>query len=849
MAVAKLASFFQFQEQRPAGFDGDEACKCKCGQGSNIDKFYSVSEFEAEMTSAALVSLTAEISHSYLFHLGKSSVADKVRPVISALYRFSCTAVDAEHRRRRFQAHYNNQHGPATDYYYSPLGRTSRIAAAGRSVDYAYVPKSNLLERRDAKVGLGATGTKVLSSTHLYDAKGNLTDVQNMRQAPFNVAVLAHHYGLDALNRREVAEREDGTHWTYGYDSRSQVTSGKKYLGTGPLPGMQNEYEYDNIGNRLVSKDGGNITGGGLRTTSYVPNALNQYTNITRSDFKTDFVGTAGPSDVVSVNGTAAERAGPWWRAEVTPSVGSLFGFGYVELNGQGINGPSSNNLPLRAPAYPTFTSFVPNGYDADGNLLSDGRQTYVWDGENRLIEAWAPGYGTVATFHLVFAYDSQSRRIWKKVFAVTGNGSQAAEVPIVEERYLYDGWNLAVTLRSDGVQSAAPTIAQSYIWGPDLSGSLQGAGGVGGLLMTLDSINAQIHFPAYDGNGNLMVLVRAETGTNATVDAAYEYDPFGRTVRATGPAAQGNPFRFSTKFTDDETGLVYYGYRYYDAMLGRWLSRDPIAEQGGVNIYGMVENDNVDGVDVLGLSEKKQKKIYMLTGLDGASTDLNTTGGNFSQSLESEIVGIFGYLPATVRAIKEKVYFSKTLGPHWSNDLIKLAEREFEAEFKKPCCSKISFEYGNFDDKKTLVDGLKKSSDRKEYVDTILFAHGKEIETVGPKIKTGSAWPTRKITKTGKFGIFMSGGIGKKSGFNFGSYLELDGLISKDSIALETINFMACHNAAFPDEVGGVKLKKGFVKGETPHGYPAEGVLPATLFAIPLKNIIKSHCCEKNEK
>jgi RHS repeat-associated protein len=119
---------------------------------------------------------------------------------------------------------------------------------------------------------------------------------------------------------------------------------------------------------------------------------------------------------------------------------------------------------------------------------------------------------------------------------------------------------------------------------------------------MAVNNTSEQIHFPAYDGNGNLMVLVRAETGTNATVDAAYEYDPFGRTVRATGPAAQGNPFRFSTKFTDDETGLVYYGYRYYDAMLGRWLSRDPIAEAGGKNLFAMVENSVTGRWDLLGL-------------------------------------------------------------------------------------------------------------------------------------------------------------------------------------------------------------------------------------------------------
>jgi RHS repeat-associated protein len=56
---------------------------------------------------------------------------------------------------------------------------------------------------------------------------------------------------------------------------------------------------------------------------------------------------------------------------------------------------------------------------------------------------------------------------------------------------------------------------------------------------------------------------------------------PFGEVIRATGPMAKANPFRFSTKYQDDETDLLYYGYRYYNASTGRWLSRDPIDEPG----------------------------------------------------------------------------------------------------------------------------------------------------------------------------------------------------------------------------------------------------------------------------
>ena len=77
---------------------------------------------------------------------------------------------------------------------------------------------------------------------------------------------------------------------------------------------------------------------------------------------------------------------------------------------------------------------------------------------------------------------------------------------------------------------------------------------------------------------------------------------PFGEVIRATGPMAKLNPFRFSTKYQDDETDLLYYGERYYNASTGRWLSRDPIEEKGGLNLYGFVYNSPLNKTDALGL-------------------------------------------------------------------------------------------------------------------------------------------------------------------------------------------------------------------------------------------------------
>jgi RHS repeat-associated protein len=157
----------------------------------------------------------------------------------------------------------------------------------------------------------------------------------------------------------------------------------------------------------------------------------------------------------------------------------------------------------------------------------------------------------------------------------------------------------------------------RTYVWGLDLSESMDGAGGVGGLLwVTLHTASgpaAGTHFAAYDGNCNIVALTSASDGSPT---ARYEYGPFGEPIRVTGPAAALNAFRFSTKRTDPTTDLVLYEYRAYSPTLGRWVSRDPINELGfklltgkdeafdlyeEKNLYALVRNRPVNYIDALG--------------------------------------------------------------------------------------------------------------------------------------------------------------------------------------------------------------------------------------------------------
>ncbi len=218
--------------------------------------------------------------------------------------------------------------------------------------------------------------------------------------------------------------------------------------------------------------------------------------------------------------------------------------------------------------------------YDSDGNLTNYNGWTYSWNGENRLI--MASNGNTVVTF----AYDYMGRRFRK----IVHDGTTATT-----NYYVYDGWNLIQEL----TYSQTHTLTNYYTWGLDLSGSLQGAGGIGGLLScsSRSASGTETYYPVADGNGNITEYVT----TNGTIAAHYEYNPFGGAITSSGTKVNDFHFRFSSKYFDDETGLYNYGLRDLDVELGRWISRDPIGKDGGINIYGFVGNAPLSDVDALG--------------------------------------------------------------------------------------------------------------------------------------------------------------------------------------------------------------------------------------------------------
>jgi len=300
-------------------------------------------------------------------------------------------------------------------------------------------------------------------------------------------------------------------------------------------------------------------------------------------------MGIARATETITLNGNQVPyRKGEYYYTNLVVNNASV-------AQWQQLSVADGGRSPTNGYVYLPKTQEILN-YDTDGNLTNDGRWSYVWDAENRLVRMEPSGTVTVpdgAKRKIEFAYDPQGRRIQKAVCAWV---SSAWSI-ILSNRFVYDGWNVATELNATN-----NNVIRSYMWGLDLSGSLQGAGGVGGLLAIYDAMDwnnqASTHFVAYDGNGNVGGLVSAADGT---VTARYEYGPFDEVIRATGPMAKANPFRFSTKYQDDETDLLYFGYRHYNASTGRWISKDPIGEKGGLNAYSFVGNEPLRRIDAKG--------------------------------------------------------------------------------------------------------------------------------------------------------------------------------------------------------------------------------------------------------
>jgi len=296
-------------------------------------------------------------------------------------------------------------------------------------------------------------------------------------------------------------------------------------------------------------------------------------------------------------------------------------------------------------------------GHDADGNTTLIDNQVLSYDAENRL-SAYTFGLGSeTGMLRSVYSYDYLGRRV-KKLNQESKIKNPGGFIPLTYwhtnevATYVYDGWNLvheSIALTNGNTEEV------SYFWGKDSSGSLQGAGGVGGLLAA--SIDGDFYFPCYDNNGNITTYI----DEGGAVIAYRVFDAFGNTIAKGGDLVDVFHFWFSTKYFDHDTGLYYYGYRYYSPMLQRWINRDPIGESGGWNMYGFVGNNATHYFDKLGLVSWEE----IAAGVVGVLA----AGIGWNQYSDEMIMGFYGgeepFKKETRRQLAEKGPFTALMWDH----------------------------------------------------------------------------------------------------------------------------------------------------------------------------------------
>lgn len=209
--------------------------------------------------------------------------------------------------------------------------------------------------------------------------------------------------------------------------------------------------------------------------------------------------------------------------------------------------------------------------FDDDGDLtqVADD-ETYGWDCENRLIAVEKPN-GVVTN-----SYDYEGRLVKQLL-------------PDSVRHCVFDRWNL---IYEKFIHTDNTIVEKQYFWGPDRSGTLDQACGVGGLIAV--SINGAFYFPCYGSNSEIVAYV-SESGA---IVASYTYGPFGEVNLFSGPMVDQFSFRFMTKRYDAALGLYDFGSRWYSPALHRWLNRDPLGEDGGLNLYVFCENDPINKYD-----------------------------------------------------------------------------------------------------------------------------------------------------------------------------------------------------------------------------------------------------------
>ena len=272
------------------------------------------------------------------------------------------------------------------------------------------------------------------------------------------------------------------------------------------------------------------------------------------------FSGTVNQNSTVTLNGQAATMSTP---TQFTGEVSTINGTNVVTVIAKDTSGLATTNQfqVVTVPGTAETLSYNPNG-----NETGDGSHTYEWDAANRLtaINYFSSGNRSE------FTYDGMGRRV--KIVEKNSSGTVTGT-----KDFVYVGSNIAEE------RNASNAVTKQYF--PQGMAILAGYSTTGNFYYTRDHLGS----------------VRELLSSTGTVVSRLNYDPYGNVIPVTEGAAVPD-FQYAGMYAHQPSGLNLTLFRAYDPVASRWLSRDPIGEAGGINLYDYVANDPIRLHDHLGL-------------------------------------------------------------------------------------------------------------------------------------------------------------------------------------------------------------------------------------------------------
>jgi RHS repeat-associated protein len=510
----------------------------------------------------------------------------------------------------------------ATDFTYDSLNRQKTMTRPGRTVTrYTYNEHDELTDFTDpennttsyTRDDLGRIVSTVSAdsgtTTAVYDAADNATSITDANS-------YTTLYQYDALNRMTSIGFVDASeNISYGYDSGS---NGIGRLTSMSDPAGSTTYNYNAFG--LLSREN-RITNGITFTTQYSYNNNHDLSAMTypsglqvswNRDSAGQITGTEingqevssqvtslpyGPVTTMTLGSININRNYDQRYLLTENNAGAVFSHTYTRDDTGRVTaidgvadftdavGLSSYSYQANRLTGSTGVDAAQYSYDNNGNITSDGTRTFTYNQSNQLVRV-----NLGSTVLAEYGYDGSNRRVSKTVNSVT-------------TLYLYDNQgNLIAETAEDG------TPERDIIYQNGERIAMQLYGDKAGLYYFL---NDHLGAP------------RALVDSAGTIVWRAAYLPFGKAQLITETIT--NNFRFPGQYFDEETGLHYNMHRYYNPATGRYMTPDPIGLEGGINLYGFVQNDPVNFVDPWGL---RGSYPYYPTGADVKAAVAGATFG-----------------------------------------------------------------------------------------------------------------------------------------------------------------------------------------------------------------------------